>query len=350
MERRVGKEEKMGRKNRNARRRNRKAMAYQAMTSINMDTMMEGTVNEMREHTQAEQLRMDSMIQNNSQGDVALIGVDMASADPTGIEQNIMAIPLEKIITEKYQRALNMKNVNAIARNFNPARLGVLVVSKRGDGTFAVLDGQHRLAALRRLGMKSANCIVLEGMTLQDEAEYFRHQNENKQALRITDTFNAALWAGDEESIEINGLMQKYGFRFGKSGSPMCICAIGALQTILRTFGKDVLEYTLSSIALTYPKDATILRREMLAGMAEFWSHFKTRISVQQFAKRMMCRIPTDMYQELRLRMKGKTNPSTAFQKTVRFTCCNVLADNYNKGLRHESENRLTAEWNEEDA
>lgn len=62
---------------------------------------------------------------------------------------------------------LNMKNVSGIVRDFDPAKLGVLVVSHRPDGTYSILDGQHRLTALRKLGFAAANCIVLEGMTIQ---------------------------------------------------------------------------------------------------------------------------------------------------------------------------------------
>ena len=98
------------------------------------------------------------------------------------VEQRIECVPLERIVTEQYQRILNMKNVAGIVKNFDPAKLGVLVVSHRADGTYAVLDGQHRLTALRRLGYDAANCIVLEGMTIRQEADYFRRQNENKQS------------------------------------------------------------------------------------------------------------------------------------------------------------------------
>ena len=93
------------------------------------------------------------------------------------VEQRIECVPLERIVAEQYQRILNMKNVAGIVKNFDPAKLGVLVVSHRADGTYAVLDGQHRLAALRRLGYDAANCIVLEGMTIRQEADYFRRQN-----------------------------------------------------------------------------------------------------------------------------------------------------------------------------
>ena len=259
--------------------------------------------------------------------------------------QQIRLIPLASIVTEEYQRVLNMKNVAGIVRDFDPAKLGVLVVSHRADGTYSILDGQHRLTALRRLGYTAANCIVLEGMTVQQEADYFRRQNENKQSLRIADTFNASVWAEDEESMQIKEIMDRYGFRLGKSGQPMCICAIGALQSIVRQFGPDALERTLGCIALTWPRDATILRREMLAGLGEFWKRYAETLTLTQFEARMRARFPMELYQELRRRTQGKAAPGTAFSKSIRFTACAVLVDAYNKGLRTGSRNRLKLEW-----
>ena len=265
------------------------------------------------------------------------------------VEQRIECVPLERIVTEQYQRILNMKNVAGIVKNFDPAKLGVLVVSHRTDETYAVLDGQHRLTALRRLGYDAANCIVLEGMTIQQEADYFRRQNENKQSLRINDTFNASLWAEDAESLRIKELMDKYGFRHGKSGQPMCICAIGALQRILRRFGDRTLELTLACIAATWPHDSTILRGEMLAGLGEFWRRYGEKLTVAQFEARMRKHLPMEMYQEARRRTQGKTTPATAFNKTIRFTMCAVYVSAYNKQLRTNSPNRLELEWDHED-
>ena len=43
------------------------------------------------------------------------------------VEQRIECVPLERIVTEQYQRILNMRNVAGIVKNFDPAKLGVLV-------------------------------------------------------------------------------------------------------------------------------------------------------------------------------------------------------------------------------
>ena len=286
---------------------------------------------------------------NPSEAQQTLLLDGREGAPAKEVEQRIECVPLERIVTEQYQRILNMKNVAGIVKNFDPAKLGVLVVSHREDGTYAVLDGQHRLTALRRLGYDAANCIVLEGMTIRQEADYFRRQNENKQSLRINDTFNASLWAEDAESLRIKELMDKYGFRHGKSGQPMCICAIGALQRILRRFGDRTLELTLACIAATWPHDSTILRGEMLAGLGEFWRRYGEKLTVAQFEARMRKHLPMEMYQEARRRTQGKTTPATAFNKTIRFTMCAVYVSAYNKQLRTNSPNRLELEWDHED-
>ena len=286
---------------------------------------------------------------NPSEAQQTLLLDGREGAPAKEVEQRIECVPLERIVTAQYQRILNMKNVACIVKNFDPAKLGVLVVSHREDGTYAVLDGQHRLTALRRLGYDAANCIVLEGMTIQQEADYFRRQNENKQSLRINDTFNASLWAEDAESLRIKELMDKYGFRHGKSGQLMCICAIGALQRILRRFGDRTLELTLACIAATWPHDSTILRGEMLAGLGEFWRRYGEKLTVAQFEARMRKHLPMEMYQEARRRTQGKTTPATAFNKTIRFTMCAVYVSAYNKQLRTNSPNRLELEWDHED-
>ena len=143
--------------------------------------------------------------------------------------------------------------------------------------------------------------------------------------------------------------MDKYGFRHGKSGQPMCICAIGALQRILRRFGDRALELTLACIAATWPHDSTILRGEMLAGLGEFWRRYGEKLTVAQFEARMRKHLPMEMYQEARRRTQGKTTPATAFNKTIRFTMCAVYVSAYNKQLRTNSPNRLELEWDHED-
>lgn len=318
----------MARKNRNARKARRARFANQELVNESVRKEEE----QVAAQTAARQVEIQSSFLEEQ-------------APTLCLEQRIEPVPVRQIVTEGYQRVLNQRNVNAIAKNFDPARLGVLVVNHRADGTYAVLDGQHRLSALRKLGVMEANCIVLEGLTVEQEADYFRRQNENKQSLRVNDMFKAATWAGDEESLRIKDIMGKCGFTIGKSGRTMTICAVGALQQIVRLFGFETLELTLTSIAQTWPQDTVILRREMLAGVAEFWHRFAGRTDPTMFTSRMKIKVPVDMLMEAKTRSGGKLVTNTSFNKTMRFATCSVLVDAYNKHLSKDSKNRLSMQW-----
>lgn len=52
---------------------------------------------------------------------------------------------------------------------FDPHKANVLIVSDRAGGPY-VLDGQQRLALARQSGVPSVLCMVIMGMTVQDEA------------------------------------------------------------------------------------------------------------------------------------------------------------------------------------
>ena len=69
-------------------------------------------------------------------------------------------VPVEDLFVDpSYQRTLDEKRVDRIASEFDPALLGTREVSAR-NGRSAVFDGQHRLAALRKIGRRSVPCIV----------------------------------------------------------------------------------------------------------------------------------------------------------------------------------------------
>ena len=140
--------------------------------------------------------------------------------------QRIERLPVDRILIDAYQRTLNNRRVERIAHNFNHAKLGVPVVSRREDGSFAAIDGQHRLSAMRKLGITTVNCIVLEGLTREQEADYFRRQNEDVATISTYDLYRAGLYAGDPHYLRIEGVLTKYGYKVGVVTAPMTINAI----------------------------------------------------------------------------------------------------------------------------
>ena len=95
--------------------------------------------------------------------------------------QSIERVPLNEICIEPYQRILNNARVKRIADNFDPARVGVLLLSKRGEHRYAIVDGQHRLCAMRQIGLQEAVCIICGRHVLRRRSGLFPHSDQGYQ-------------------------------------------------------------------------------------------------------------------------------------------------------------------------
>jgi hypothetical protein len=114
----------------------------------------------------------------------------------------------------RVQRALDKNRVTAIADNFTMEAIGVLTLSARDDGTFSIIDGQHRYEALREKGYGNefkVTCRVFYGLSLANEAELFRLLNNTRKPQPI-DLFRVRVIEGDETAVAISDMLGKLGW------------------------------------------------------------------------------------------------------------------------------------------
>jgi hypothetical protein len=138
-----------------------------------------------------------------------------------------------------YQRPADEARINKLAKNWNPGGLGVVIASYR-DEKLNLLDGQHRVGALKRLGEKTTlvPTLILEGLTVADEAEFFVLMNKNRRALMPSELFHASLAEGDEGAIEIKTVIDRYGLTLNSYGAePTNIRGVAAIWSIYNSMG-----------------------------------------------------------------------------------------------------------------
>ena len=258
--------------------------------------------------------------------------------------QSIERIPLSEICIEPYQRVLNNARVKRIADNFDPARVGVLLLSKRGSHSYAIVDGQHRLCAMRQIGVPDAVCIVVVGMSYEDEANYFRIQTRDANPLNAYSLYKAGVQAKDEHFLRIEAILLKNEYTVGLSAEPMVITAVNTLSRVMTMQGEAALDLALQSIRDAWHGDSTALRREMLAGVAEFARRYATRFTAETFRQRLGNLLPADLFFEYRSRCEGRVNTNSAFKPIYLQIFCSMLRDYYNKGLGSTSKLRLKEE------
>lgn len=143
-------------------------------------------------------------------------------------------IPLGELrVDPAAQRQLVPSHVARIAADFDPSLVGVIYVSKRKDGYY-IVDGQHRVAAMRAAGYdKTAlvEAIVFQEIDRAAEAVRFNGLNTTKQVQAI-DRFRVRVTAGDPVAVAIDGILSNAGLRVSGNPSPGAFAAVLAAEKV----------------------------------------------------------------------------------------------------------------------
>lgn len=182
-------------------------------------------------------------------------------------------VPIERLFVDSgYQRPLT-SFVETVAREYDPALLGTLIVSERDDGSMAVIDGQTRMEGAARNEEPALPCLVYSGLTREQEAQLFADLQTKRRGMATYLRFRAALVAKQPEAVAIAGLVQQAGFELDVLETPQTVKAISSLENVYRRDPK-LLARVLAIIAAAWPEEATAYRTsgEMIRGISVFLS------------------------------------------------------------------------------
>lgn len=158
----------------------------------------------------------------------------------TGTEINVPKFQEEVIkvkdlsIDRVVQRGfLDPKKVDRIIKNFNAAALNVIIVSRRGKMVNVVLDGAHRVEAVRRLtgGDGEVLCHVFTDLSRETEAQMFLDLNAGNQP-HLIDRFKVRIVAGDPVATGMNEVLNAYGWKVDNRSGNGYFQPVGAAEKI----------------------------------------------------------------------------------------------------------------------
>ena len=201
-----------------------------------------------------------------------------------GTERMIMTSKL--VSGMPYQRPVEDAEVDHLIAEWDDRLLDPLIVSFRA-GNFYLVDGQHRVCAVRKM--------------------------------------NALLESGrDEEIVEIKQLLERKGFvwALNKSGSKAYeIKAARGVINAYRELGAPLFSRMLCLLDDTWHGDAASLNAAMLSGMTLFLKTYGSDIDDRAFAARLSAVDPAEILR------RSKTDFSTN-NRALR--CARVLLKKYN--------------------
>lgn len=208
-----------------------------------------------------------------------------------------MDIPLDEIQIDydHYQRGVRPEHVSRIIREFNPLLLEPLLLNVRDNGTIYVMEGQHRLLALRELRSQGDPRVgdrvrsrVFVGLSLAEEALIFNMQDA-RRALTPIERFRAGLLSGSEPYVTINARTEACGWevvRYPKDGQNTKIDAVNALIRLGTHFEGDMLERVLTTYREAWGTDRAPTHAIMM-GMAQFIRWYDGEFNEKQFIVRL---------------------------------------------------------------
>lgn len=164
----------------------------------------------------------------------------------------VQEVPLGKMATSRRcQRDLNQNRVDYLYANFELDDFGHPVVSWR-DGFYFIIDGQHRVEALKLwLGkgweIQKIECRVYQGLTEAEEADMFDRLNDVLQVAAF-DKFKVRVAAGRPNEVAIDRIVKQEGLVISRDQIPGSVHAVGTLSRIFARADGDVLARSLRII------------------------------------------------------------------------------------------------------
>ncbi|PIW30393.1 MAG: hypothetical protein COW30_02475 [Rhodospirillales bacterium CG15_BIG_FIL_POST_REV_8_21_14_020_66_15] len=187
--------------------------------------------------------------------------------------------PSNLVIDPRYQRSITQgtgkRLIKRIVSDFYWPFFGVIVATDNGDGTYCVIDGQHRAEAARQHpDVHSVPVMVIDEMTLAEQARAFVEINQNRVRLNALQIHRAAVRAGDPSAVEIDKIATSCGVEIPANNissaeiKPGQTLSIKSLINIYETFGPDRLKATLQTIMNAYGDTTGDLRAQIFQAVA----------------------------------------------------------------------------------
>lgn len=249
-------------------------------------------------------------------------------------------LPLSKLIIDyRYQRPKDEGWIERKAKDPDLGLLGSIEVSARPDGNYAVMDGQHRMWLLRRVGFEDelVLCNVHTGLTLAEEAWMFHELNKERRAVKSVNLWMARATAEEPLAVAITAILAHHGLEVGPTTERNKVSAVSSLERIATSASLQILDRTLEVVIGAWGINQYANNGDLLLGVALFLQRYGQRIDLERLVHILAGQDPT--------RVLGNARSRKAWQGGKVFTnVAAVLTEAlYNKGLRR---NRLT-EWEE---
>lgn len=197
-------------------------------------------------------------------------------------------LPISKmIIDSRLQRGLDWRRVNKMAVEFDRDAVGTITVSERPNGVYHIIDGQHRVEALRIAEGEDAkvDCRVFHGLNKEDEARLFRLYNNTAKLLALT-KFLVRIEENEPVAITINKILEDHGWRVKAGTGEGCFAAVSAIEKIWNRDAEAV-DRTIAAVTRAWGHNSSAVQGSIVEGIGMVFARYLDEIDDKTLVERL---------------------------------------------------------------
>lgn len=245
------------------------------------------------------------------------------------------------------QREFSVAQGDRLATDLDLNKLGFPIVNYR-DGVHWLVDGQHRVYALKKngFGEDQLDCEVYENLTDKEMAEIFLGRDQRRPVSPF-DKFFVACTAQYTREVAVRRSVETQGLRIGRNKEENTIGAIGALLKVYDRAGNGHLgEVIVSQVCRTlkgaYGGDAAAFDASMIEGLGLVYNRYNGRTSEKDLASRLAS------YSNGVRGVIRRAETQRLRTGNLKAQCiASVVVEIYNRGMGPRANDRLPSWWKE---
>lgn len=243
-------------------------------------------------------------------------------------------IPVFKLFSAAHcQRKIKTQEVDKIFNGYDDNLVNQITVSLR-DGRYYIIDGQHRVTAIKKKFGSNAivKCRVIPGLTIKDEAAYFRKINKSQREINSNDDFNSGYYEEDPTIIGVVNIGEKYGISFGNKNLngmkniKFRVKAVETAQNIYNGYGKEVFNRVCRILSEGFVDEPSAFNASLMEATAIVLNTYGKDCSDDVFIKKLRARNPD------KLIFDARTDRTTGTASTAKKLARILVKSVYNSG------------------
>lgn len=284
-------------------------------------------------------------------GDVRKVDLSKRLRRPSNNSEmpGLIWVPITDLrIDDAYQRPIltrGWKQIEWIANNFTWASFTPVLVARTADGSFLLIDGQHRSHAAWMAGYDKVPALCVEA-SQAEQARAFSSVNSRTTQITPHQIFKAALFAGETWAVDCDRIVTEAGCRLMRSNAsqqarkPAEVFVVGLIREMVENLEGDAVFAGLKALRQSQPgQDVDLWSQQVLRPWLKAVASNSAYLSVDLTGALDRC-VDLFLLEEKAARQAKETREPKA--RILRELICAAL-DEFRKSNRPESQEKEKA-------